>query len=113
MLTAITALMTVPCVIHHTVASSRDEYGNETTTETTSDERCWLAQSTRSEPGVDNVLLEAERWVIYLPGEVVVDANDRIEIGADVFEVIGPPWTVIEPLTGWVDHIEATAERRR
>jgi hypothetical protein len=39
MLTAITALMTVPCVIHHTVASSRDEYGNETTTETTSDER--------------------------------------------------------------------------
>jgi hypothetical protein len=113
MLTAITQLMTVPCVIHHTVASSRDEYGNETTTETTTTARCWLAQSTRSEPGVDNILLEAERWAIYLPGDVVIDADDRVEVGADTFEVIGPPWSVIDPLTQWVDHLEVTVERRR
>jgi hypothetical protein len=30
-----------------------------------------------------------------------------------VLQVIGNPWTVTDPVTGWSTHIEATAVRRR
>jgi hypothetical protein len=108
-------MIRVPCTIHHVGRDGgADEYGNPTTTETSTPARCWLAQQVRTEPVADNVNLESERWSVYFEADVVVDANDRVEVFGEIYEVLGPPWDVRDPLfTDRVDHIEATVARRR
>lgn len=109
-------LIQIPCIVHHVDRDgATDDYGNPTVTSTPSDERCYFAQQTRGEPGSDLLINpEAERWVIYLEGDVTLDATDRVEVFGEIYEVIGPPWPVRDPLfPDRVDHLEASLERRR
>lgn len=102
-------LMTVPCTIDHSEPGAPDEYGNHPpATITTTNELCWLAQSSRGEEEI----VEFERWNIYLPPTVVLDANDIIHVGTATYYVQGNPWKVIDPLTTATTHIEATVVRR-
>jgi hypothetical protein len=102
-------LMVMSCTVHHAEPGAVDEYGDRpVATVTTSDERCWMAQSVRGE----DELVETERWLMYLPADVVVDANDAVVVGADTYYVLGKPWVAIDVITGVPHHIEATVERR-
>ena len=107
---AIHQLIRTPCKVHHSDPGVTDEYGdNPVAMETVTDERCYLSQSSAGED--DNV--EAERWEIYLLPTTDVDANDLIEVDGMMLEVWGMPWHVIDPVTGWRTHTEATVVRRR
>jgi hypothetical protein len=102
-------LMNIPCEVGHQEPGTADEYGNHPMgPTTTSIETCWLAQSTRGEDD----LIEFERWNIYLPPEVTLDANDAVRVEGVQFYVRGAPWRVRDPLTGAPTHIEATLMRR-
>jgi hypothetical protein len=109
----ITQFFTTEATIAHVDDDSpaRDEYGNVVPGATTSTVRCYMAQQSRTEIGLDNI--ERERWAVYFPGGTALDANDRVAVGANEYEVVGEPWPVVHPLTGDVDHLEATLERRR
>lgn len=105
----INTLMTIPCVVDHCDPGPVDEYGNHPNSVVTStDERCWLAQSARGEED----FVETERWNIYLPPTVTLDANDVIHVMGGDFYVLGAPWKVLDPLTTMPTHIEATVIRR-
>lgn len=99
--------------IHHVdeTDDARDEYGNVVPSESTDTTLCYMAQQSRTEVGLDSV--ERERWAAYFPPDVSLDANDTVTVGDADYQVIGMPWPVVHPLTGAVDHLEATLERRR
>lgn len=106
---AVEQLLKIPCQINHADPGAVDEYGDHPLSDvTTTDERCWMMQSTAGEDD----LVETERWRFYLPPEVVLDANDSIVVDGATYYVLGNPWRVNDPVTGSHSHIEATAERR-
>lgn len=109
LLNAVTALMTIPCTVDHTEPGPVDDYGDHPPVVlSSSDHYCWLAQSARGEED----LVEWERWHLYLPPDVVIDANDAVHIGGVTYYVLGSPWVVTDPLTTHATHIEATVIRR-
>lgn len=102
-------LMTIPCEVDHQDPGPPDDYGDHPmAVTTTSTEVCWLAQSTRGE---DNTIA-FDRWIIYLPPEVALDADDAVRVEGEQFYVRGAPWRVLDPLTAEHTHIEATLMRR-
>lgn len=102
-------LMNIPCEVDHQDPGAVDEYGDHPlAAATTTTETCWLAQSTRGEDD----LIEFERWLIYLPPEVALDANDAVRVEGVQYYVRGAPWRVRDPLTTQPTHIEATLVRR-
>jgi len=106
---AIHQLIRTPCVIHHSDPGVTDEYGDQpiaVVTDTT--ERCYLAQSTRGE--TDEI--EHERWTIYFLPSALIDANDAVSVQGLDLQVLGNPWIVVDPVTGYESHIEATMQRR-
>jgi hypothetical protein len=113
MLSPSTQLMTMSCVVTHVErdAEAVDEYGNPLDAEEpeTTTTRCYLAQSMRAEVGLAPV--EKDRWTLYLPADVEIDADDSVACNGRDYQVIGDPWVVISPVTGASDHIEATLER--
>jgi hypothetical protein len=107
--TAITQMMTIPCQVDHTEPGPADAYGDHPPAVISStNEHCWLAQSTRGEENQ----VEWERWNIYFPPTVVLDANDAVHIYGVTYYVLGNPWTVHDPLTVRPSHIEAMVIRR-
>jgi hypothetical protein len=106
---AIHQLIRTPCTVHHSDPGAVDEYGDHpiaVITDTT--ERCYLTQSVRGE--TDEI--EHERWLMYFLPTTTVDANDSVTVGSLVLQVLGNPWVVIDPVTGYETHIEATLQRR-
>lgn len=103
-------MMKVACVVHHGTVGAADIYGDPPIAyDTTTDERCYLAQQSRAED--DGV--EVERWSVYFLPSTDVDANDMVDVTGMRLQLLGSPWRVIDPVTGWETHIEATAVRRR
>lgn len=101
--------MVVPCQVNHSEPGPVDEYGDHPiATVTTTDETCYLWQSTRGE--TDEV--EHERWQLAFKPGVAIDANDSVVVQGMTLQVFGNPWIVADPLTGWQTHIEATARRQ-
>jgi hypothetical protein len=106
---AIHQLIRMPCVIHHSDPGAVDEYGDHPVSVVTdSTERCYLTQSTRTE--ADGI--EVERWQIYFLPSTLVDANDSISMAGMNLQMSGNPWMVVDPVTGYESHIEATMVRR-
>jgi hypothetical protein len=106
---AIHQLIKMACTVRHSDPGDVDEYGDHPVgviTETT--ERCYIAQSTRGE----NDDIETERWQVYFLPYVLVDANDSVFVDGMEMQILGNPWLVCDPVTGWRTHIEATAVRR-
>lgn len=101
-------LMVVPCQVHHADPGDVDEYGDHPIdTVTTTDERCYLWQSQRAERDE----LEREVWQIAFKPGVAIDANDAVTVRGQTLQVFGAPWVVVDPVTGWDTHIEATVRR--
>lgn len=102
-------LIRTPCVIHHSDPGVVDEYGDHPISVVTdSTERCYLAQQARGE--ADEI--EQERWTLYVLPGVLIDANDSVTVGGMDLQVLGNPWVVLDPVTGYETHIEATMQRR-
>lgn len=107
---AIHQLIRVPCTVHHSDPGDVDPYGDHPiAVQTDSEVRCYLAQSSRAE----DVDVEVERWLLYFLPDTVIDANDSVDVHGMTLQLLGNPWVVIDPVTGWLTHIEATAVRRR
>ena len=107
---AIHQLIRMPCTVHHSDPGTVDEYGDHPVTVVTdSSDRCYVTQSVRGETD----LVEHERWQIYFLPHVLVDANDSVFVDGMEMQIVGNPWVVTDPVTGWRTHIEATAVRTR
>lgn len=101
-------LMVVPCQVHHSDPGPVDDYGDHPlSTITSSDESCYLWQSTRGE--ADEI--EHERWQVAFRPNVAIDANDSVTVRGVTYQVFGNPWVVTHPVTGFDTHIEATMRR--
>lgn len=106
----VVTLLKIPCHVRHTEPSGRDEYGDITTAYFETDSKCYLAQRQRSE--IAETEVARETWSCYLPPDVALSAFDTVEVEGLVFQVIGQPWRVFDPVVGRHSHIEATLERR-
>lgn len=94
-------LLNVPCTIHTVTEGTADAYGDPTLS--TSDTRtvCWVDRRSSKDNTEDS---GAENWLtansdLYLPAGTDVTGNDRVTVGGDLFEIIGPPYQHVHPLT--------------
>jgi hypothetical protein len=107
---AIHQLIRLPCQVNHSDPGAVDEYGDHPIVAlTTTDERCYLAQSSRTETGE----VEGERWQMYFLPSTTLDANDTVTVQGMDMQVVGNPWIVYDPVTLYPTHVEATVLRRR
>lgn len=88
--------------------SVKDEYGNSVPTAHGSaisiKAYLELVQSVESLNDRDTVVTD---WKLYAPAGIDLDAFDRVNFNGQVFEVDGAPWSVYNPRTGVVSHVEA------
>jgi hypothetical protein len=106
---AIHQLIRIPCVIHHSDPGDVDDYGDHPVSVVSdTSERCYIAQQARGE--TDEI--ETERWTMYFMPGVLIDANDSVTVHGMNLQVLGNPWMVTDPVTGYETHIEATLQRR-
>ena len=106
-----THLMTMACTITPMNVSGVDEYNDDVLgAGAPVSATCYLNQTSRDEQTAgDNT--QQQTFAVYLPPTITIDANDRITVGADTFEVIGPPWKAYNPRDRRVTHIELTARK--
>jgi hypothetical protein len=102
-------LLTQPCTItRRAPAGTVDEFGNEQTTETTASTVCELQQRQRGENPAE---ISSTDWLLILPADAALHASDTVTIDDQDYEVRGEPWTVRNPRTALVSHVEATVRR--
>lgn len=100
-------------VTRRTAGGSLDEYGNPTTVETTIGPYNGYAWLLSADERTSDANLQSEEWKVVLGSAAAdrVHGADQVTVGSAVFEVIGPPWTVKNPRTGAVSHVELAARR--
>ena len=100
-------LLPFPIVVVRPVVGA-DRYGNPTydygAAAARTPARAWLEQRTRAEPTSDGRAPLVADWLL-ITNHLDVRGRDRIEWGALVFEVDGPPAPV--PTPAGVHHVEA------
>lgn len=87
--------------------STRDKYGDQEFSETSTTVRGYVEQRQRSEQGADDAV-ERTEWLLMVPADTSIDADARVEVDGVQFEVVGPPWPVRNPRTRVTSHLEAT-----
>jgi hypothetical protein len=87
-----------------------DDYGMDIPTVSEVETVCELQQQRRDERS-DNGEVSYDTWNIFLLAGEEIETGDSVEVGGEVFELIGDPWPVYNPRTGEISHIEATARR--
>jgi hypothetical protein len=102
-------LLTIPATVVTRTPSGTDDYGTVIYTDTTTATTCWLDQTLRRERTEDEV--DVERYRAYFRAGVALASRSKVTAVGLTYEVDGPPWEVIDPRTGAVDHIEATLIR--
>lgn len=100
-------------VTRRTAGGPLDEYGNPTTSETTLGPYNGYAWLLNADERTSDANLQSEEWKVVLEAAAAdqVRGADRVTVGSAVFEVIGPPWTVKNPRTSVVSHVELAARR--
>jgi hypothetical protein len=102
-------LLTQPLTVQHRSATSKDEYGNDViTTTSTVGINGYVEQTDAQEVTVDRETYQTD-WLVVLPAGTPVDGSDRIVHGDRTFEVVGRPHEVWNPRTRSVHHIKARA----
>lgn len=109
-------LLNEACTIT-TVAQSdtRDEYNNPTYTDTGTDTVCWHHAGGRAiiqggeQTGLTNTQTQA--WTAYFPTGTTLAGTDKVTIGTEEFEVVGPPWDVVHPISGVTEFVQAELVR--
>ena len=108
---SIAGLLTLDCTITSRAGSGTvDDYGDETTDETTVTIVCELQQQQRNET-TDPGTIADSTWLLILPAGITLGAADTVTIGGDAYEVIGEPWQARNPRTQAASHIEATVRK--
>lgn len=97
-------------MIHRDPSGSTDDYGNEIPAETSEETVCELQQRSREEQP-DQGELGDSLWLLVLPAATEIDTGDAVVVDGYRFELVGPPWTVRNPRTRTVSHVEATVRR--
>lgn len=83
-----------------------DDYNNPTVTTTSRQVLCWYEQAQRSErTGLADQQSETHR--LFLRSGENLTGWDKLTVDGLEFEVMGPPWKVINPRTQQASHIEA------
>lgn len=107
----ITALLTRTCTItHDTAGVTVDAYGSEIPATATTDTVCELQQQQRTETNERGTVIE-DVWLLVLPADTTVSAEDTVTVDGEDYYVHGDPWTVRNPRTEAAHHIEATVRR--
>ena len=88
-------------------AATTDRYGNTVpSTSSTVSTAGYLEQVQSVETMTDRDVSVGD-WVVYLPADLIVNAQDRIVFGTQTFEVDGEPWQVYNPRVRQVSHQQA------
>lgn len=96
-------LLKTPCVVWRLVEGAVDAYGNPVEAWTTSDSLCWVdlrGRTTESSETAPPTNFAIETVDIYLTPDLTITAADRVEVGSDVYKVLGPPHTFTHPRKG-------------
>jgi hypothetical protein len=84
--------------------------GDPSPVETSAFYRCWLWQTQRTE-ATDNEDTQFEQWSVAFEPDTEIDGSARFTVDGVTYQLYGPPWTVLNPRTRRVSHLEATARR--
>lgn len=107
----VVALLTLDCTITHRAPSgTKDAFGDETTTDSTASTVCELQQRQRTEQTAGGELSDTQ-WLLVVPAGTTIATGDTVTVDGNDYEVHGEPWTVRNPRTAVVSHIEATLRR--
>lgn len=103
-------LINRPCTIiaRHQDETEWDDYGDEEVVERRRASVCEVQQRSRIEPR-DMGETSVTEWDMFFRAGETLDTGDAVEVGGAVYEVVGDPWIVRNPVTGKVSHVEATA----
>ena len=104
-------LITRECVlILRDTVESTDAYGNVEYVDFGVDSLCEIQQRSANER-YDSGEVSDDQWsVFFLTGTDLTTAS-AVQVGEDVYEFIGDPWTTRNPTTGIDSHIEVRARR--
>jgi len=99
-------LLNQPLELHKNQHTTLDEYGNQIPGDASVVQIFgYLEQITSVETLVDrDVIVSA--WHAFLPAGTDINAYDRIKFANQTFEVDGAPWSVYNPRSGSVSHIQ-------
>lgn len=108
-----TRLLNQYVLVTRRTAVGMDEYGNPTTGTTTLGPYMGYAWLLSANERTADANLQTQEW------KLVVDAGaadqikgaDQVSVNSALYEVIGPPWTVSNPRTGMVSHVEVALRR--
>lgn len=96
-------------IVRRSPSGQRDAYGNESQTETETVVRGELQQQARradAEPE-DQGEFSDTTWKLFLPAGTEIDTGDLVVVDGRRFEMFGAPWSVHNPRTRSVSHVEA------
>lgn len=107
-------LMNLSCqIVRRGPSGTEDDYGNEIPGETVVSTVCEF-QNQRgradAEDGSHNELSES-RWDVFLPAGTDVTSGDALIVDGLEYEVDGESWSVRNPRTGNLSHVEVTVKR--
>jgi hypothetical protein len=108
---SIAGLLTLDCTITSRAGSGTiDDYGDETTDETTVTTVCELQQQQRNET-TDPGTIADSTWLLILPAGTTIGPGDSVTINGDGYELVGEPWAARNPRTELASHVECTVKR--
>lgn len=104
-------LLNTPVTITRELASGdTNEYGEEIPTEDVLTTVGELQQVQRDEPSGAGEL-SVTRWLLFLPAGTELRTGDSVEVDGASYELTGDPWSVRNPRTQAVSHVEASVIR--
>lgn len=104
-------LLNTPVTITRRTASGAiDEYGDETSTESTVETVGELQQTARDERDLSGETSETT-WLLFLPAGTEIGTADAVTVDGQTYELVGAPWPARNPRTKTVSHVQATVKR--
>lgn len=92
------------------LTGTEDVFGDPGESVTSRAWRCWIAQSSRDDD-TNAGDRQDETFTMYLEAAATVTGSDRVTVAGKTFEVVGPPWTAVNPRTGRDEMVVATIRR--
>ena len=110
----ISGLMNLSCqIVRRGPSGMEDDYGNEIAGESVVSTVCeFQKQNTmgEQESGSRNDLADSS-WDVFFPADTDIDSGDALLVDGKEYEVDGEPWTVRNPVTGQLSHVECSVKR--
>jgi hypothetical protein len=99
-------LLNRPCeIVRRGPSGVEDDYGNEIAGETVVNTVCELQQDAAMEVG-GHEEVSRTHWRCFLPVGTDIDGTDRVTVDGEPYEVDGEPWSVRNPRTQQMSHVE-------